>query len=209
MRRVPTSVTVLSVIGIIFFFLGLIGVVISLFALFGPGFGPPNPMLNKINNDKGYLIGSGLSLAVGVVGMIILLASSIGSLMLKPWARLGMVTYGVLSLVNAVAGLLFTMLYVVPLMTSALPPNDPGRTGGAIGGAIGGICGGALGMIYPICVLCFFNTASVVQAFRTGGRRDEDEDDYEDQDEDDRRYRDDDRPRRRSRDDDDRFTDRP
>src|SRR4051812_8915825 len=94
MRRVPTSVTVLSILGLIFSFIGIIGLIMAVAAMGLLGrLGPPNPMMDKVVNDQIYLIVTGLSLAVGVPLMVLLVAGSIGSLQLKPWARGAMLIY--------------------------------------------------------------------------------------------------------------------
>ena len=164
-------------------------------------------MLNKLNKDSGYLLFIGISLAIGLPLMILMIASSIGGLMLKPWARIGMLIYAVGSIVNGIGGAIFNILYVTPLMLSALAPNDPARAG-AMGGAIGGSCGGLIGLIFPICILIFYTRPNVINAFKgiSPRSRDEDENDYDDRR--DRRDRRDRNREDRDPEDDDRITDR-
>src|SRR5262245_34716176 len=96
--RRPASVTTLGIIGII---LGGLAVLCSPFALL-PYFiqmGPPNPIVDAVKNDAGlfgYMIGS---IALGWVIGLVLLCSSIGALMLKEWARKGMLTYAWIAIV--------------------------------------------------------------------------------------------------------------
>ena len=202
--RVPTSVTVISVLGLVFGAFGVFGLAFSILFIFsGFQFGPPNPMMDKVNKDPGYLLGTGISLAVGVPLLVIMLASAIGGLSLKPWARVGMLIYAIGTILNGLVSTVFTVVYVIPLMLSALPQADPATQAGATAGAYGGACGGLIGLIYPVCILWFYTRPHVKDAFNgiVPPSREEEFEDY-----DDRR----DRPRDdRIRGSDDRFSDRP
>src|SRR5688572_20360760 len=85
----PASVTTLGII------LAGLAVLCSPLALL-PYFmqiGPPQPAIDVVKNDAalfGYMVGS---VALGWVLGLVLLVCSIGALMMKEWARKGMLTY--------------------------------------------------------------------------------------------------------------------
>ncbi len=207
MQRVPTSVTVISILGLLFTAYGVFGL-LTLAAVFGTGtgFGMPNPVLDKLRDDSTYLTFTGIELAVSLLLMIVLVAGSVGGLKLKPWARPTMLIYAVATIVNGLAGVVFNLVYVMPLMSSVTGPGNA-PLGAVVG--VSSVCSGLFGMIYPACVLYFYTRPNVVDAFRgifppEPERRDHD--DYDDR----RRYDEEDYDDRRSRpDDEDRFTDRP
>src|SRR5947208_2777359 len=89
----PTSVTVMAILGIIFGGLGLC----SPFALipYFMNFGPPNPFIDAVKNNTFLLDWTMFATLLTFVLAILLLTCSIGALGLKPWARPGLVWYGI------------------------------------------------------------------------------------------------------------------
>lgn len=156
----PTSVTVLAIIGII---LGSLSVLCSPMGLL-PYFvqiGPPNPMIDSVKNDPalfGYMIGS---IAVGWVIGLLLLVGSIGALLLKDWARKGLLTYAWIQIVLGVIGFIAMITWFNPRMTAAAGSNKAAALGGQIGGMIGAI----IGLILPVLILVFMNRPHVKAAF--------------------------------------------
>jgi hypothetical protein len=209
MRRGPTSVKVLSILGILFSAFGVLGILTAGVMLVASGFLPDEMTQPEIDNDLGYLIGSWILLAISLPLTLLLFFASVGSLSLKPWARRGMLIYAVITILQGVAYFLFTFFYVLPLMLSVLPPNDPNRIG-VVGGVVIGVFGTIIGMVYPIFVICYFTRPHVVDAFRgvfPPSRYQEEDDDYE---EDHRyRYNEDDWRRRYSDGESDQMTNRP
>jgi hypothetical protein len=165
MRKVPTSVLVLAIIGLILGALGLCGMVWSVISIFVP-FGPPNPMLDALRNDALYLTFTVITAVVGTGFALLLIAACIGSFMLRPWARKGMIVYAWVNIVQGVIGSAFNFIYVFPKMAAALPPGaDPAFVMGLKFGMAAGACGVVLAIIYPACVLFFFSRRHVVDAF--------------------------------------------
>lgn len=82
----PTSVTVLAIIGLGLGGLGLCGLPLAFLQLRGPLFGS-NPMLEELAKDAGYVRLTAVSLTIGALLLVPLLAGSIGSFSLKPWVQ--------------------------------------------------------------------------------------------------------------------------
>lgn len=163
--RRPTSVTVLAIIGIIFGALGVLCTPLGLIPYF-MDFGQPNPVIDAIKENKFaffWTIGSSI---LGILLAVILLAGSIGSLKLAPWARSAMLAYAAMAVVMSLAGTVISVTVITPLVTKAFE-NMQGGGGpfAAMGGMIGAIVGAVLMLIYPICILFFYNTANVKDAF--------------------------------------------
>ena len=160
MHPAPTSVKVLSIIGIILSVLGLCGFVWSIIILFGDFM--PNPMLEPLKHDGIYLGVTGVLGTIGIGFTFLLLAASIASLKLSPWARRGMIIYGWFGVIQCILSSIFNFLYVFPKMYAAAPPAMAGGAG--VGMASGGI-GMVLGLVFPICVIYFFARPHVIDAF--------------------------------------------
>src|SRR5262245_31722845 len=106
-QQKPTSVMVLGILGIIFALLGVCGL-FSTAAVFmaGSSLGP-NPAMDAMRNDTVYLAFAGVSVGLGLITTVLLLVSSIGSLALQPWARLGMLIYAGVTVVTTLVGSAF------------------------------------------------------------------------------------------------------
>lgn len=171
----PTSVTVLSVIGIIIAALSLLCMGCSLpFIFIKMPF--PNPAADALRTDPALMAWTvvGMLWTLGLAAM--LLVCSIASLTLKPWARRGMVTFAILALVWIVLSLVVGLAWGNARMEAALaavppPPNMPQgqqiqmfKMDPALSTALNLL----LSLPYPICVWYFFTRPRVVQAFDSG-----------------------------------------
>jgi hypothetical protein len=172
--RRPGSVTTLAIIGIILGSLGLLccgwGIIGNLigntanaaFAGQQAAFRPTAAQnaWNLINSVVNFLL-SGM-----------LLAGSIGSLMLARWARLLMIIYAMAAIAMALVMLVMNFAVVLPAMEdvfrqTAVPRNasfDPASFGRMIM-IITTLLTFLVMMIYPICVLVFYRRPNVVAAF--------------------------------------------
>ena len=170
----PTAVTVLAIIGIIFGGLGVLCKPLGVVALFIPQPGP-NPMLDM---QRSMMVWNVANAVVGTLVSVLLLASSIGSLSLKPWARKGMLAYAGLALVLTVVGGVVTMIWIMPKMQEAqrqmlaqqsargAPAPPPGmmniiQTAGNAGAVIGLV----LALIFPLVLMYFYTRPEVKAAF--------------------------------------------
>jgi hypothetical protein len=157
--RRPTSVTVLAIIGIILGVFSVICSPIGLIFYFVP-IDPPNPLIEATRADPawfGYTIGS---TALGWVIGLLLLIGSIGSLMLKEWARKCMLAYAWIGLVMVPISYAVNLLWLNEKMRAA----TAGQPGAAISQMLGMILP-ALGLILPIFILIFMSRPHVKDAF--------------------------------------------
>ena len=109
----PTSVTVFAILNLVFAALGVFGLIGSL-TLFTTVDAGNNPVVKIMQDNPGYKTWIMASIPLGLAACIVLLASGIGLLSLKPWARWLAIGYAMLlALVN---GPFHTELYQVPFV---------------------------------------------------------------------------------------------
>ena len=156
----PTSVTVIAIIGIIMSSLGLLCGPFALLPYMMTLPGPPNPAIDAIKESKPLLGWMIFSTVLTLFLNILLLASGIGALKLKRWARFGMNTYAWFAIAMAIVGTVVSFVWMIPAMTAKT--SDPGVRAGAIGGGVGGLIGG---LLLPIFILIFMNRPLARNAF--------------------------------------------
>ena len=171
----PGSVTALAIVGIVFGGLGLLCKPLSVLLLFMPQ-PQPNP---AIEMQKGMMPWNLSSAGVGTLISALLLAASIGSLMLKPWARKGMLAYAALAVVMNVVGLVVTLVWIMPKMKDVQQQMIQQQGGAAAPpgmanmmqtlGSVGTIVGFVLAMVFPVLIGYFFTRDNVKAAFEGGG----------------------------------------
>ena len=165
----PTPVTTIATLGVIFGTFGLLckpaGLVMQLFLKLPQ----PNPVFDAFRNDpalRAWTIAAGIT---GTLVSLLLLLSSLGSLQLKQWARLGMLSYASLAALLTVVGQLFAYFVVGPAVVQAmrqagLPNTQPNWLSGPIGMAIGLV----VGLWFPLLIVLYYNRRDVKQAFALG-----------------------------------------
>jgi hypothetical protein len=169
----PGSVTALAIIGIVFGGGGLLCKPFSLLALFMPQ-PTPNPAVEMQKEMMGWsLFNAGL----GTLISALLLAAAIGALMLKPWARKGMLAYAGLAVLMNVVGLVVSLVWIVPRTQkmytqlqqqgAALPPGFSSFMQKA--GVPITLVSFVLLMVFPLLVGYFFSRAEVKGAFEGPG----------------------------------------
>lgn len=161
LRRVPASIMVLSIIGIVFAALGFLGSCFAGIMLFTSFIHDPN--YDALRDDPLYFYASAVGLGIGLVLMILLLAASIGSLQLRPWARKTMLVYAVLAVVQIVLSTAFHLIYTMPRMTTTL--TGPAARAGYIGGMIGAVFGLLFNLGWLGCVFFFYTRPRARDAF--------------------------------------------
>jgi hypothetical protein len=168
MTHRPTSVTVFGVLSIVFGALGLCSVVGAVAVMMNPiAGGPNNPAAQAINQGGFYGAYSLISMGLGSVAAIVLLASGIGLLRLRAWARKASIAYACYSILTTIVGLAVNYLYVLR------PLADQLGTGGlqeavAMGAMVGSGLGGVLGLVFPILLMYFMLRPHVAAAFGAG-----------------------------------------
>jgi hypothetical protein len=146
----PTSVTVFGILNIVFGSLGLLCTPIGIFGIVITG--------ETMEIVAGYKIFLLVSSFIGIGFAAWLLTLGIGLLKLRSWARRGSCIYAWIAIVWGIAGLILNIL-AVSLGWMVSPQ-------GQLPGLLGGMCGGIGGLIYPVLLLIFMQTAKVKQAFQ-------------------------------------------
>ena len=169
----PTAVTVLAIFGIIFGALGVLCKPFGLAAMFIPQAGP-NPMVDMQRDMVAWNVAN---TAVGLAISVLLLAGSIGSLSLKPWAVPAMRTYAVLAVLMTVVNLVVTLIWVMPKMQQAQQqmmqqqPGAPPQMAAIMqtAGWVGAVVGAVMALIYPALLWYFYGRPDVKAAFGAPG----------------------------------------
>jgi len=144
----PTAVTVFGILNCVFGGIGMMCAPAGVLLI---------PLMEKqmqvTSGDKMWMLVSGI---VGFIFSAWLLTMGIGLLMFKGWARMGSIVYACFY----IPWILLTAILNFIDMSQQFASNPE-----AVPGYIGGACGGILGLIYPVLLLIFMNTAKVKQAF--------------------------------------------
>ncbi|MHC4481456.1 MAG: hypothetical protein ACYS1C_10890 [Planctomycetota bacterium] len=164
----PTSVTVFGVLNIVFAVLGLIGVLIaavSIAAVRAMG-GMEDPLIQAIWESPVARAWNLAALPLGLAATIALFAAGVGLLLLKPWARILSLIWGIYDIVMEVGGLVIHFAFIRPALAQVAGGPDAMR---ATFATVGAVVGGCLGVIYPILLLIFMTRPRVVDAFEPEG----------------------------------------
>ena len=152
----PTSVTVFGILNIVFGGLGLLCTPFGLLV----GVAAIQKTMEATAAYKMWTLASGI---VGIGFSIWLLVLGIGLVTMKRWARGGSVIYACVVIIWNIIGVGMSIAAVslkwITVPEAGLP--------GFIGGTVGGMCGG---LIYPVLLLIFMQTARVKQAFQAMGQ---------------------------------------
>lgn len=164
----PVGVTVFAILNIIFGILGVLGSIFTaLMMAVGPMIpagGPPNPVLDMMNENLFYNVFLFGSLILGFVFAVILIVAGSDLLKMRSRGRTLSIVYGVYAVISSVVGTLVNVFVVfLPMMEQA--PNQQGAQAAMIGGMVGGAIGGCIGLIYPVAVLIYFLRAQTKAAF--------------------------------------------
>jgi hypothetical protein len=155
----PMTLTVFGILNIAF---GALGVLCTPFSLFGLLIRPDarNPLAQVIQDNLFYRYWMIGSVVMGVIASAVLLTAGIGLLRMQNWGRLVSLGYAVYAIVAGLAGIVVTLVVLLP----ALKPqgnSDPAAMAGMIGGVAGGLIGGCVALVYPILLLIFLNRPKV------------------------------------------------
>ena len=152
----PRCVTVLGILNIIFGGMSLLCSPLGVIALLAP---QPN---TQFEFSEGFRIFSLVGYAVGFVFAIVLLASGIGLLNLKRWARQTAYAYAWAAICWALLSSVINAVLMLSVNVGDMPPE---ARAGFYGGMVGGMCGGmCIGLIYPIILLVYMRKPDVIEA---------------------------------------------
>lgn len=173
----PGSISVMSIVAIVFGSLGLLcgafGLVFQLAALAMGGRNPFMPTAPPMNDTAvaAYTAVAGV-ISLGLLGM--LLAGGIGGLKLRPWARRMMIRWSIIVIVLSTIHLVIALVWVNPVaarytrqMQLQINPQAASAVGPVIGAAqtIGTFIGWLLNCILPVCFLILWRSPKVIAAF--------------------------------------------
>ena len=160
----PTSVTVFGILNIVFGVLGLVGGCCAIGVLLVRNAG--NPWLPVMQDNallRGWIICAN---SLGFIASIALCAAGIGLLLLKEWARVLSIVYGILAIVLEIVGTIISVVVLLPaVMSRTAGLQGPAALGPRVG-AIGATVGGCFGLVYPVLLLIFMTRPKVVAAFK-------------------------------------------
>jgi len=166
----PTSVLVFGILNIVFAVVGAFGIAFSVLLFFAPATSS-NPVVRIIQEHPGYATFLKASIPLGLLSSAVLLASGIGLILMKGWARIVSIAYGVYAIVWGIIGTVVNYIFITqPLLERASRQHGP-EIAGALGGAIGGAIGGCIGLVYPILLIIFMLRPHVVAAFQAGSEQ--------------------------------------
>ncbi len=164
----PTTLTVLGILAILFGALQVLCTPLSLLSL-------NNPMLKEFMPDfeGGYRLWIIVSATLGVLSALALLASGIGLLQVKEWARklgVGLAVYYILFSFVGAAMQIVVMRPVMQRMMQDLAgtgAEQGAMMGGMVGGMIGGVFGVVISLVIYGLVIYFLTRPEIVTACRT------------------------------------------
>jgi len=163
MSTVPTSIKVLSILGIVYAAMVLLGVPCGVFLNLHPL--TPSPLTDDLLKRPWYVPYTLVTSAINFLMGVLLLAASIGSMKLRKKARVAMLVYAWAAIVQMIVGSLFTGLVLLPIMESA--GATPGVPGGMV--MIIGIVSLVGGIIFASAIsgvlIYFFTRKANVDAF--------------------------------------------
>ena len=160
----PTSVTVFGVLNIVFGALGLLSTAVSMVVLFAVDAqaGAMDPFAN-VNPVWNMWIK--VSIVLGVVAMLVLIASGIGLLNLRPWGRTLAIGYSIYAIAAGLIGTAMQFSYVVQPMLEQFEVHGGPEAAAAMATVIGGLLGGCIGLVYPALLWYYMTRQHVVAAF--------------------------------------------
>ncbi len=166
----PTSVLVFGILNIVFAAFGMFGLIFSIMLFFAPA-NSSNPAIKVIHENPAYATFLKLSIPLGFLSSVVLLASGIGLILVKNWARIASIAYAAYAIVWSIIGAAVNYIFLSrPLLEQASQRTGP-EAAAAIGGVIGGMVGGCIGLIYPILLIIFMLRPHVVAAFEAASER--------------------------------------
>jgi len=160
----PTSITVFGILNIVFGVLGFCGLFMSLsmFAVEDDGSNPMIPLMQESPLYQGFMY---VSIPLGLLATVALLAGGIAMLNNKAWGRTLSIIYGWYAIIAGLVGAIVNAVVLLPPALEQSSGQMSAEEAGLIGGAIGGTCGGLIGLIYPVLLLIFMNRRSVKDWF--------------------------------------------
>lgn len=170
MKR-PAAILVFGILNLVFAAFGLFGLLSTAAMLSLPKVAPgnpvmtmmrDNPVLKMVHDNPTYAAWIKLSLPLGSLTCLLLLAGGIGLLQNRAWGRKASIGYAICAILFGLTGTAINAMVLIPpaLRASSQSPEQMVATTVALSGTIGG----CIGLIYPILLLIFMTRPSIVAA---------------------------------------------
>ncbi|MCP3999284.1 MAG: hypothetical protein GY722_30090 [bacterium] len=164
MKR-PGSATVFGVINILFGGISLLGALSFWRMMHLDGF-DDIPTFAAMETSATYSTWLSLTSILNVIALVVLIASGIGLLKMRRWARVAAVGYGLYSIFMVLASSVMGWFFVYsPMLDEMRTIQEPAREGVLMSSLFGALFGGCFGLIYAVVLLYFMTRPSLVAAF--------------------------------------------
>ena len=157
----PTSVKVLSLLGIIHASWIMAGVVLGLVMMLAPG-DPKFSTMAVMKADSFLHTWSIGSSVVSLLLAVLLLLASIALRPMRSWARKGMIFWALAWLFLSAAGLVINLAYVYPLLEKSGRVTQESLMVAKLMGALSGV---VLGIAWPGVIVFFLREKTIKEAF--------------------------------------------
>jgi len=159
----PTSATVFGILNILFGGLGLLSAPFS-WLLYADS-ADDNLILSAMVTNDVYSSWTQATVILGAIASAVLIASGVGLLNMKPWARVAAIGYSWYTIVIMLIGVIMLWFFVYsPLLDELKTIQDTVQKTLLMGGLLGGLVGGLIGLIYPVMLLVFMTRPRLVAA---------------------------------------------
>ena len=169
MRERPVSVMIFGILNIGFGFLGMLEVILTrLFENLGSSAASPQvnsliAFFGALQEDQAYIWWNRITEPLDFVVSAALLATGVGLLLLKNWARLSSVSYAVYKGIYVVFDAIVLVVALRHIMAKSLANSGPGVILLLVAA---GVVGAILMLAYPAVLLFFMTRPKVVLAFQ-------------------------------------------
>jgi hypothetical protein len=161
--RRPPAIPVLGALNLCFGVLSGLSVVATFMMLLA--LTPGSPVFEFVLNNPSYHVWRVIEVSFGAITTVLLLASGLGLVRARLWARKLSIFYAwVASSLGAIGLIMHTLLFAGPLLTQAAA-LDTTQAASAVAAALGGVAVGFATVLYPLVLLLFMYRHNVIEYF--------------------------------------------
>lgn len=164
MKR-PTSITVFGILNIVFGILGVFGLLIT----FASGMATSEEAFPFMDQNPVMEIWFNASNALGAVFTVVLIASGVGLLYMRPWARTASIVYAVYAILGSLVGVALTVTYVFLPMRYEMEGGEVIMWSAIVAGVVGAV----VSCIYPALLWYYMTRPRNIAALEGAALSDE------------------------------------